>query len=705
MHGFRLDRLLELMTGMELLVAVLWAGLAALSMALLLLMWTRWGQYHALRKCLILSIVAHTLLAAYATTVEIRFQAPQTTEQPPIRVAVAQDDAPEREQGTARAPQDLKPWESFVDRAALQTTTIELARTEMHDSPDLQRQTASEPAALSGAVPLDHLAMDAAANPEPEPLPAGGAGSKAPWSKSAEAIQAPEAQRREAARAELPLRPLPQRRDTQVAESEGPQRTNRPGLPSALLERPLPVPRLTEVPKADNPEAPRDWGYDEPSVPPRGRPADSLAGDAPHSDSQRVMTSQPGPGPANTLASQVQPPSIAGGPSSGAADPVGSGLAAAGPPLLPLPSRGRIRSETPGIYQLRLAPDRSRQAEQFGATGETEDAVRAALKWLANNQDPSGAWIARQHGAGRETKVGGRDRLNAGIDADTGVTGLALLAMLAAGNTHQKGLYQSNVQRGLDYLIGSQSTNGNLAGGATEYAAMYCHAMAAFALSEAAGMTGDVQLREPVRRAVAYTVAMQNPSTGGWRYRLGDDGDTSQLGWQLMALKSAELAGVAVPQQAWLGAARWLDSVSSGSYRGLAAYRPAERVSRPMTAEALVCRLFLGLRPDSPTAKEAGDYLLGELPGETKVANLYYWYYATLATYQLQGPHWQRWNEALRRTLVASQRKDGTMTGSWDTDTVWGGYGGRVYTTSLAALCLEVYYRYLPQYLREPVGN
>ena len=78
--------------------------------------------------------------------------------------------------------------------------------------------------------------------------------------------------------------------------------------------------------------------------------------------------------------------------------------------------------------------------------------------------------------------------------------------------------------------------------------------------------------------------------------------------------------------------------------------------------------------------------------------NLYYWYYATLGMYQLQGIHWQRWNDALRRTLVGRQVKEGPLAGSWDTDDLWGGHGGRVYTTSLAALALEVYYRFLPLY-------
>ncbi len=705
MDGFRLDRFLELMTGMELLVASLWMGLVALSLTLLVLMRTRWGQSHPLRKCLVLSLLAHTLMVGYATTIQIVASAPKLLEEPPIRVAIVEDEAQREATKAIREVTDLKPWDSFAHDLAVRPQPVQLPRTDVEPAVQLQRQTAAELAALSVATDLDHLAMAEAAAPESEPLPVGSLGSKAPPVQAAESIDAPAAQHREANRSQVPLETLPKRRLKNLAESEGPQRERRPGLPSALLEHPVAVPRLAEMPRAVDPQAPRDWGRDEPAIPPRGEPADAVAGAPPEPESQQAAASQPGPGPANTWTSQLKPPSMAGNGLHGVADPE-RGLAALRPSLGPLPARSRAGDELPSIYQLRVAPDRSQQAIQHGATVETEEAVRAALRWLADNQDPTGAWIARRHGAGQEWKVGGHDRLGAGINADSAMTGLALLAMLATGNTHQQGPYQANVLRGLAFLTQGQAADGNLAGGATEFAAMYCHAMAAFALSEACAMTGDAQLLEPVRRAVAYTVAAQNHSTGGWRYRRGDDGDTSLLGWQLMALKSAELAGVAVPPQVWNGSQRWLDSVSSGTYRGLAAYRPGERVSRPMTAEALVCRLFLGLSPDSPTAREAGDYLLGELPGETNTVNLYYWYYATLATFQLQGDRWQRWNEALRRELLASQRRDGPLAGSWDTNTIWGGYGGRVYTTALATLCLEVYYRYLPVILRQtPEGE
>jgi hypothetical protein len=278
---------------------------------------------------------------------------------------------------------------------------------------------------------------------------------------------------------------------------------------------------------------------------------------------------------------------------------------------------------------------------------------------------------------------------------------LALLAFLGAGNTHQRGDYAANVQRGLEFLLGSQARDGNLAGEAETFAFMYSHGMATLAMSEAYAMTGDKRLEPAVAAAIHYTLSAQIRSTGGWRYRAiespGERGDTSQLGWQLMSLKSAQLAGIDVPPSATTGAVQYIKTVSSGQYGGKASYRPGERATRPMTAEALVCRQFLGMARDNPASDEAGEYLLSDLPRPERI-NLYYWYYGTLGMYQLQGESWKRWNEALQTTLIGRQRTDGDLAGSWDPECIWGGYGGRIYSTALSTLCLEVYYRYLPLY-------
>jgi hypothetical protein len=393
-----------------------------------------------------------------------------------------------------------------------------------------------------------------------------------------------------------------------------------------------------------------------------------------------------------TVSSQAEPPAGVVSPAENVAGegPIGGLIAAT------------IRGANP--YARRGGgADRLHWAEQGGGGRETEAAVDAALKWLAENQSPDGRWDASRFGAGQEMAVLGQDRGGAGADADTGISALALLAFLGAGSTHRDGDYRSTVGKGLEFLLRGQAADGNLGGEAGLYAQMYCHSMATFALAEACAITGDLALKRPVERAVDYSLRAQNPATGGWRYRPGDMGDTSQLGWQLMALWSAERVGVTVPPQTWTGAERFLRSVRRGQSGGLASYRADGPVSTSMTAEALYCRQLVGESlddgNDQTAADEATQRILRTLPEPTHV-NLYYWYYASLALHRKQqaseqdAAAWQSWNSALVNALVGKQKYDGTDAGSWDPECIWGGYGGRVYSTALSALCLEVYYRY-----------
>jgi hypothetical protein len=396
-------------------------------------------------------------------------------------------------------------------------------------------------------------------------------------------------------------------------------------------------------------------------------------------------------------------------------------IAAPGPSA-PADSSSASRATAP--YALRGAPGRLGLVELQGGNAQTEAAVAAALDWLARAQSDDGRWDANRFGAGQEHHVLGQDRAGAGRNADTGISALALLAFLGAGHTHQfahgesarggQGDYQETVRNGLEFLIASQAVDGNLCGQSTFYAQMYCHSMATFALAEAQAMTGDARLKPAVDKAIGFCVRAQNPATGGWRYRpTFDTGDTSQLGWQMMALASGQRAGADVPAHTWTRIGRFLKSVRRGSHGGLAAYRPDGPASTSMTAEATYCWLLLydtiGGASDEKAAYEATNQMLGSLPDVDRV-NLYYWYYATLALHKRQhaGSHaaaaWRRWNEALTAALIESQVDAGDNAGSWDANTVWGGYGGRVYTTAMAAMCLEVYYRYAPADTQHPIA-
>ena len=663
MDALRLDRVAEFLTSTELFLGLLWAGLAALSITLLVLMRTRWGQFKPLRKCLVLSLLAHLLLAGYATTVQIWSAGPQPTGEPTMRVALADDQSSITD---SAASSEERPWEQFVPD---DSAKVPLVRPEPADVPKPE-----EPVPQLDIERPDSILEE---ETDPESILMEPVEPHAPLGRQPEVVESPKAQRREAVPLVVPIH-QPDEREQMAIDTQTPERETQTGLPSVLQELPSVVPRVAE--QADTVDASPlvSDATDLPTHAPQGDPAEKTA------DASTMVP--------------VEPREDSSLPASGE---TGSNKP---PEARPDPSQIAMRRETnppsdvPEIYRARLAPDRVRQAEPRGATQESEKAVHEGLKWLAANQRPDGRWSASQHGAGRETRVDGEDRRGAGARADSGVTGLALLAFLAAGNTHKQGDYRENVARGLDYLMGVQQPDGNLGGEATLFAKMYCHAMATFALSEAYAMTDDTRLERPVRRAIGYTVAAQDPQSGGWRYTPRSKGDTSQLGWQLMALRSATLAGIPLEESTRRGALHFLRTVSSGRHGGLASYRPGEQATRPMTAEAMVCRQLLGMPPGSPTAAEAADYLLGELPGEGPV-NLYYWYYSTLALHEAHGNHWERWNRALQKELVGRQRNSGTNAGSWDPETVWGGYGGRVYSTAMATLCLEVYYRYLPSYL------
>jgi hypothetical protein len=409
-----------------------------------------------------------------------------------------------------------------------------------------------------------------------------------------------------------------------------------------------------------------------------------------------VAAADPAHAPPDDHVPLLEPPPVA---VATAADAAADAGAAASTPAATAGSPA-VRP-VPAPYADRVGERKAAAALARGGSEATERAVQAGLRWLAAAQGADGRWDAARHGAGIERTAEGRERRGPGARVDHGVTGLALLAMLGAGNTHRDGPHAAAVESGIRYLVGRQRADGSLAGDAEFFAALYCHGMATIAIAECLAMTGDESLRPAVNRAVAHTLAHQHPHTGGWRYAAGDRGDTSQCGWQVMVLATAHNAGLGRFDAAEARARVFLQSVAGGAAGGLAAYRPGERPSMAMTAEALYCRLVLGASPAAPATAEALAFIAAS-PPTPATANAYAWYYATLASFHAGGPQWDRWNAQLQATLVSMQRRDGgPLDGSWDPDPVWGPHGGRVYSTALSAMTLEVYYRHQPLHGRE----
>ncbi len=751
-----LSGLIEQLNWLTVLSAGVWAGLVAFTLGLSFLLWTRWGYYHLMGKCVLFSLLAHVVFGLFLATAEVVED-----------VVVALNAAAKESPITIERVQLINSPEVASDESKLDGRSDELPAIGVWDRPS-GVVSIGDPSMQREAPELSQLPAPVRESaPKGEPLP-----KQTPRPAIPVAVAEPDDPR-----VTKPTPEAPDRTDTNTSPDEtvaavqepkkdivpesSPARTAEkfgtgpaadtklkdPRSPArAEPESGTPGPRVTpriQVADADN----------SPSLPVRpllsgprsqansGRESDSSLLTAPLttpelSKDASTLRSRTGGSAAAEPSSSVRlglPTNETGngkdpGGPQRASEPSGDGLPLPPPKIASsgkvtpltgeshLPSASRpigsiplgtaaadrqgTRLGTPEIYRDRTSPNRSEQAVKRGGSSASEEAVARALEWLATHQQPNGSWdldgYQNQCPAGNKCSGTGSQNRD-----DCAVTGLVLLTFLGAGNTHMNGAYSTHVERGIDWLLAQEKSNGDLRGTGR----MYSQGIATLALSEALGMTSDPKLRDPVARAVQFIVAAQNQSTGGWRYLPGQYGDTSIFGWQLMALKSAALAGVSVPEPTWQKARVWLTLVGSGRHGGLACYVPGEPATPAMTAEALACRVFLGDSTESPTLREAADYLMQNIPRPIPTnphhgfSGLYYWYYGTVASFQMGGTHWQRWNASLRDMLIEQQVREGHATGSWDpvrnTDP-WCAEGGRVYCTAMATLCLEVYYRFLP---------
>ncbi|HMP80639.1 MAG TPA: terpene cyclase/mutase family protein, partial [Pirellulaceae bacterium] len=371
-------------------------------------------------------------------------------------------------------------------------------------------------------------------------------------------------------------------------------------------------------------------------------------------------------------------------------------------PVAPLPQLDQVRQsiarsrDASASFLARDPRVRAEIVEREGGTTLTEAAVARGLRWLASVQNQDGSWGLANYDLHQRASNRG----------DAAATSLALLPFLGAGQTHEYGIYKQTVARGLEWLIVNQKPDGDLRANFERQAGMYAHGQAAIVLCEVYALTGDERMRDPAQRAINFIQQAQHRE-GGWRYQPGQAGDTSVFGWQVMALQSARASGgnLAVDADVLSLADYYLDLASSQRSRdrnipegALYRYLPREGpLTASMTAEAILCRMYLGWRRDDPRLMFAIRWLLeNHLPG-TGEADIYYWYYATQAMHHYGGDAWQTWNLAMRDMLVDMQETSGKHPGSWNPKQFrWGAEGERIFVTSLAICTLEVYYRHLP---------
>ena len=346
---------------------------------------------------------------------------------------------------------------------------------------------------------------------------------------------------------------------------------------------------------------------------------------------------------------------------------------------------------------------------------KTQVAVDLALQWLKNHQSPGGNWDADGFDAQCRT-----NRCSGPGESvyDPGLSGLALLCFLGAGHTHQSGDFKETVKDGLKYLRNIQDSEGCF-GPRTSQHFQYNHLCASLAMTEAYGMTQASQLRDSAQRGVNFIHQTQNPYLA-WRYGIRDgDNDTSVTGWAVMGLKSAIMADLDVDRGAFRGALTWIDKMTEPEF-GKVGYQqrggPTARTtamqakfpaseSEAMTAAGVLTRIF-SHAADDPDALRKDEYITKgcdlmakKLPKwdiDAGTIDFYYWYYASLAMYQVGGEYWKQWRPAMETAIVGHQRTetDRDERGSWDPEDPWAAEGGRIYSTALNCLCMEVYYRY-----------
>lgn len=347
-----------------------------------------------------------------------------------------------------------------------------------------------------------------------------------------------------------------------------------------------------------------------------------------------------------------------------------------------------------GKLNRRLPGGRSEGVRYGGGTPQSEEAVERGLRWLVAHQRTDGSWHFNHM-----TEACLHYCTDPGNEASTtAATALALLPMLGAGYTHKEGEYQDVIQRGLDYLRthGVAISYGNdLRDGS-----IYGQGLATIVLCEAYGLTRDPALLEPAQGGVKFILWAQDPKGGGWRYTPGEPGDTTVTGWMLMALRSAQMAGIEVPSPSIHGTEQFLSSVQNtdGSQYGYMTRQPRKTT----TAVGLLCRMYTGWHRDNPALIKGIAHLSTWGPSRD---DIYYDYYATQVLFHWAGPEWNVWNNKMRDMLISTQDRNGHAAGSWSFGGKHGAAGGRLYSTSAAIMILEVYYRYMPLYSESAVDG
>jgi len=306
-------------------------------------------------------------------------------------------------------------------------------------------------------------------------------------------------------------------------------------------------------------------------------------------------------------------------------------------------------------------------------------AVERGLNWLASRQAQDGSF-------------GGENGKHAGI------TALAALAFMQAGNLPGRGKFGDNVQRALDFVLASCQESGLIASDHS-HGPMYGHGFATLFLAEVYGMTHDERVKEKLQKAVRLIQKTQNPE-GGWRYQpVPYDADISVTICQVMALRAARDAGIKVEKQVIDKSIEYVLNCQNadGGFSYMAHQGGGSGFAR---SAAGVASLYYAGVFDGDNIKRGLAYLMQFLPRKgsgMEIEGHYFYgnYYAVQAMFLAGGDYWTQWYPAVRDQLITAQEKSG----------YWRDNSGNDYATAMALIILQMPNRYLPVYTGKGPGS
>ena len=380
------------------------------------------------------------------------------------------------------------------------------------------------------------------------------------------------------------------------------------------------------------------------------------------------------------------------------------------------PKLGVVADAPKALYEERTKPKTAEWLGERGGTIESQKAVEDGLNWLARHQGVDGHWGADCLGNDPNSRCDRSAPCQGTGDAyEIAQTGMALLAFQAAGHYYFNGQkYSDQVKKGLDYFVQEQAPDGSIVGSQNPAPAeinagarfnryfMYEHAMGTFALCEACavavaeGKKPDTRYQTAAGRAVYFIENVQH-NDGGWRYTVDarDESDCSVSGWVMLALKTAREAKVHVSPETVSRMMKFFAAHYAGD--GRTYYQPGNSGTDAMTGVGMMAVEFFEHKLDSPVVQGGAAYLSQQADAAAlfRLPNYYLWYNCTMAMFQVGGEPWKRWNGAIRDRVIGLQvQGEGCDRGSWPPIDQYSPQGGRIYSTALAVLTLEVYYRF-----------